>query len=331
MRRSFMLNCMRVPILLLAPLALALFGPPLPAQTPAPEQLAQAVELLREDQPKGAIALLEPLVRNDGNVLNPDALGLAWNLLGSSYHDLQMFDKARKCYQRALEILRPLPSAQAKYAAAMGNLASLEDDTGQKDSSKLLWEKTTRIYESLHDSGGIAIGSINLAMLSYASKDFKAARRYLDTAEQQAQRGTRLRDDDTAALLSMQGAMAFHDGRYKEAMAPIEQAIFLYTRTHGDGFFMLGLAYALRAQVVAKEGNYTRAITDAQHALAIIDTAAGRNNTAYFQVEMVYAQILRASGDKAQAASLQKEASSSLARIESRQCSGCTMNVSAFR
>jgi tetratricopeptide (TPR) repeat protein len=326
-----MLDPMRAPILLLAPLALVLLNLRLPAQTSAPEQLAQAAALVGKVQPKAAIALLEPLVGQGGNVLNAEALGLAWNLLGSSYEDLQMFDRARKCYQRALEILRPLPSAQTKYAAAMGNLASLEDVTGQKESAKLLWEKTTRIYEGLHDSGGIAIGSINLAMLSYAGKDFKAARRYLNTAQEQAQRATDLRDDDKAALLCIHSAMAFHNGKQEDALVTVEQAIDLYRHVYGEDFFMLGLAYALRAQVVAKSGDYGRASTDAQHALAIIDATEGRSNTAYFQVEMVYAQILRASGDKAQAGQLQKEASSSLARLQSRQCSGCTINVSAFR
>jgi hypothetical protein len=47
--------------------------------------------------------------------------------------------------------------------------------------------------------------------------------------------------------------------------------------------------------------------------------------------EMVYAQILRGSGQKQQAAVLQKQAGSGLAGLESQQCRGCTINAYGFR
>jgi tetratricopeptide (TPR) repeat protein len=342
-----MLGVMRVRIVHLASLALVLLHIPLPAQTSAPNRIDDAIkdridagindpiaqaERLREDgQAKAAIAILEPLTQADGKAFAADQLGLAWNVLGSSYQDLGMFAKAGQCYETAIEKLRGIPTSQAKYAAAIANLASLEGSMGQRDSAKALFEKSIGIYESLGNSAGITVTSTDLAMISYSGRDFKSAHRYLDRALLQAQRTTGLRDDDIAAIYSTKSALAFHDGRYEEAISNIQQAIDRWTHAHGAAYSMLGLGFALRAQAIMKTGDYRRAIADAQHALAIQEAATGRNNATYFGIEIIYAEILRASGAKEEAARLKKEAGSSLADFESRQCSGCTINVSGFR
>jgi hypothetical protein len=94
---------------------------------------------------------------------------------------------------------------------------------------------------------------------------------------------------------------------------------------------MLGLGYGLRAQARANTGDYGHALTDAQHALDVIEGANGKDTAAYLKTEIVYAQVLRASGDKEQASRLSKEASSGLANLESRQCRGCTIDANGFR
>jgi tetratricopeptide (TPR) repeat protein len=111
----------------------------------------------------------------------------------------------------------------------------------------------------------------------------------------------------------------------------MKDAIDLWTRAHGPGFFLAGSGYLLRAQAFAKIGDYARAIADAQRAIAIAEAAVGRNTVAYLSAENTYAQLLRASGAKQEASRIEKEASSALADLESRRCSGCTMDVSGFR
>jgi hypothetical protein len=76
---------------------------------------------------------------------------------------------------------------------------------------------------------------------------------------------------------------------------------------------------------------YGHALTDAQHALAIVEGAGGKDTAAYYKAEIVYAQVLQASGAKDQASGLRKEASSALANLESRQCRGCTIDANGFR
>lgn len=117
-----MLNCMRVPMLLLAACAVTLPSIPARAQDSARASIMQAYELWRGGQPKAAIAILEPELRQDTLGFTEEERGAAWDILGSSYQDLETFDRARQAYGKAVQTLRSVPSAQAQYAAALNNL-----------------------------------------------------------------------------------------------------------------------------------------------------------------------------------------------------------------
>jgi tetratricopeptide (TPR) repeat protein len=299
------------------------------AQTSHAEEIQQAERLQSEGQAQAAVALLEPLVHSGSMV--PVELGVAWNVLGSSYEDLQMPEKARSCYQTSMETLRVLPAEQTKYAAALSNMGALLDSLGQKDAAKNLYTKANRIYDGLGDTGGSAITATSLAMLAYRQSDFKTAHRYLVQAVEQAGRTIGLRDDDIAALDSMQSAMAFHERRYEDSIRLVQGAIDRWTHAYGPSYLMLGFAYAMRAQSIAKLGDFPRALADARQALTIIEAAHARNSTGYYRTQMVYAQILRASGEKEQGSQLKKDAARSLSELESRHCKGCTIDANGFR
>ncbi len=326
-----MIPYMRAPILLLAVLALAPPDHPAQAQQPAQASIVQAYQLWRSGQPKAAIAVLEPMLQLPSQNFTEEERGAVWDLLGSSYQDLEIFDRARQAYSKAIEILRSAPTAQSQYAAALNNLASMEQTLGQKDSARALCEKARRIYEQLRDPAGIAVASTNLAGLAYAQRDYKTARRSLEIALKEARATTQLKDDDFAFLYSVKSALALHDGRVQEAISSIQAAIDLWIHSHGSSYLMLATAYLLRAQAYAKSGDYSRALADVQHALAIDDINIGKNTVGYLTAKTEYAQILRASGAQEQGARLEKEAGSALAALESRQCNGCTIDANGFR
>ena len=318
-------------MLLLAAFALTLPAIPACAQDSALPSIMQAYQLWRGGQPKAAIAILEPLLRQDKLGFTEGERGTAWDLLGASYQDLEIFDRARQAYGKAVQILGSVPSAQAQYAAALNSFATLEQTLGEKDSAKALSKKAERIYKQLGDPAGIAAASTSLAGIACAQKDFKTARRSLATALEEAQATTQLKDDDYATMYAVKSALALHDGKYEVAISSIQQAIDRWIHAHGPSDFMLATAYLLRAKAWAKSGEYARALADAQHALAIDDVAIGRNTLGYVTAETEYAQILRASGAKEQASRLKKEAGSALAALESRQCNGCTIDANGFR
>ncbi len=163
----------------------------------------------------------------------------------------------KRAYGRAIEALRSIPSAKAQYAAAMANLGSVEGSVGQNDSAKGLYEKAAGIYEGLGDSAGVSITASNLAMLAARPKGLQDDAALSGHSVSRSAAQARLRDDDFAAMCSVSSALTFHDGRDQEAIASAQQSIDHWTHAHGPGYFMLGLGYSLRAQAVARTGDYS--------------------------------------------------------------------------
>jgi tetratricopeptide (TPR) repeat protein len=251
--------------------------------------------------------------------------------LGQSYLDLDRFAEARQAYQQAMRILRPIPSARAQYASTLDSMGMVEEALGERDAAKALCEKARQAYAELGDPAGVAITSINLAVIALGRNDFKAARRLVQTAIQEGQHAGAMKPDDVAAINVVQSALALHDRKGAEAIAMAQEAIDLWTRAHGPEYFLVANGYLSRARALAQSGDYAAAIRDAQHALAIAETSIGRNTIDYLSAEAVYARILRDSGAKQEGARMAREASSALADLERRQCSGCTIDASGFR
>lgn len=307
-----MLDCMRLSTIVLIGFICAV---PMKAQEPVPQQIGQAYQLWSGGQAKAAIAILEPLLQTGTKFADTRNLGVAWNVLGSSYLDVERYDEARRAFQHAIEIFRPLPESRAQYASALDNLGTLEQSLGQSQPAKALCEKAQHIYEELGRSAGVAITSTNLAVIAYNRNDFKAARRSLERALQEAQHATEMREDDLAALETVKSALALHDGRNEEAMSAIQQAIERWTRAYGPNYFMLVDGYLLRAQAVASSGDHPRAIADGKHALALAEVVLGRNTVGYVNAEAAYARVLRICGAKDEARRLSKEASGAMALL----------------
>jgi tetratricopeptide (TPR) repeat protein len=323
-----MLEGMRVPVAVLVVLILAT---PMRAQQSNSDAIVRAFQLWRGGQPKAAIAILEPLLQADSRFADERDPGVGWNVLGQSYLDMDRFAEARQAYQRSIAILRPLPSARAQYASTLDSMGMLEHALGQWDEARALCEKARQTYAEVGDAAGVAITSINLAVIALGRNDYKAARRLLQTATQEAQQAGTLRPDDVAAMYGVKSALALHDRKSQEAISMAQEAIDLWTRTHGPGYFLVANGYLLRAQALAQSGDYAAAIRDAQQALAIVKTSIGVNTVDYLSAQAAYARILRASGAKQEGARMAKEASSALADLERRQCSGCTIDANGFR
>jgi tetratricopeptide (TPR) repeat protein len=317
--------------------ALALLAPQLEAQSSASLSATQltspvvrAFQLWSQGQPKAAIAILEPLLREGSRFDDAGDAGVAWNVLGHSYLDLDRYAEAKQAYQHAMDILRPIAAARAQYGSTLDSMGMLETSLGQRTEAKMMCEKARQIYAELGDSAGVASASVDLAVIALGRNDLKAARRCLRTAIQ-AQPERAMKADDLAAMDAVKSGLALRVGNGEEAIAMAQQAIELWTQAHGPGYFMLSNGYLLRAQALVHSGDYVAAIRDAQHALAIVEAVNGRDTVDFLSAQIVYAGILRASGAKQEGLRMAKEAGNALADLERRQCSGCTIDASGFK
>ena len=142
---------MRAAVLLLILFILAF---PAFAQS-ASEQILRAKQLREEGQPKAAIAILEPLTRRQA--LTENELAGAWDLLASSYQDLEMLEQAKAAYENAIALtsidsLGREPRMRRRWRSWIGGRRS-----GTGGFREGLCEKSMHIYEALGNSAGIAI------------------------------------------------------------------------------------------------------------------------------------------------------------------------------
>src|SRR5262245_6759661 len=119
--------------LLLIALTMALLG-----QHALHAQLAGAYAQYARGDPRGAIAVLKQQLEDTSHELSGVERGIAWNLLGSAYQDVEEFQEARRCYDNALRILREIADARLDYAAAFMNMASLELAVGNVVTAKAM-------------------------------------------------------------------------------------------------------------------------------------------------------------------------------------------------
>jgi tetratricopeptide (TPR) repeat protein len=123
-----------------------------------------------------------------------------------------------------------------------------------------------------------------LATFNIVQRDLAVA--YTNTAE--AFRKPQL----TNAKAHVAGAVCgFH-----RALVPYQLTIDILTRNFGPRFTTLGVAYALRAQVLDYTGDHDQAVADYQHALSLLQQAPGRDTPAYLTVQLAYCHSLRKAG-----------------------------------
>ncbi len=158
-----------------------------------------------------------------------------------------------------------------------------------------------------------------LATINTVQHDLSVA--YTNTAE--ALRVPRL----TRAKAYVAGAVCgFH-----RALVPYQLAIDILTRNYSPRFTALGVAYALRAQVLDFTGDHARAISDYHHALALLQQAPGRDTPAYLTVQLAYSHSLRKCAPSQDTSHLDQVAKSSPANLRIQQCARCTISAESSR
>jgi tetratricopeptide (TPR) repeat protein len=293
-------------------------------------KVLEAYALWRSGQPEAAVSLLKPLVEANPRTLQDTELGVAWGLLATSYQALEKYDPARRAYQNAMEILGSIEAARKEYAAILDNLATMNESLGQMDVARRLSEKALALYQELGDSSGVAITYTDLAVLGLAQNQVRDAQRALENAFAAEKAGGIMDDDDVAAMNAVKATLALRAGHAEEAETAASVSIDCWIRQHGQDYYLLGTSYMVRARARIKLGEYAQALTDAQRAVALAETAIGKNSRADLSARGVLAEVLKASGNK-EGARMEKEVRQEMAALQARQCYQCTIDASGFR
>jgi tetratricopeptide (TPR) repeat protein len=306
------------------------YGISLHAEEKEEAKIVQAATLNDRGEFRSTVLLLEPLLQPNANALATGETGVAWNLLGTAYQFLGEYDKARRSFEAAIRLLKDNEAQVDQYAVALNNLGSLDSEEGQAESSRILRLKAKQLYSSVGNHSGVARVANNLALVSVRQGRYKDARHSIAEAFREAGLAPQPNIDDLAAMYSIQCLIAGHDRDWPAALAAIQHAIDLWEPGHGSRYFLLAGAYALRAQIYAKLGQYQRAQSDSQNALARFEKTPGIDSPLYLEAELVYARILRDSGSKKEASSIEDKAKASLEELRRQQCTGCSVSLPSF-
>jgi tetratricopeptide (TPR) repeat protein len=300
-------------------------------QNPAPAPLIQAAEWNKEGFFSSTVSLLEPLVASDSTLWKHEATGVAWNLLGSAYRNLGEYERARRSYETAILILKDIPGMEAQYASALDNFGSLEIDLGHIESSRKLILKARDLYLAAGNHAGHAAASSKLALVEVEQGHLKEAESDLATASRETAYTQPPNRDNLADIYSIQCSLDGHKGDFRGALAAIELAIRLWTESHGERYYMLGIGYSLRGQIYDKLREYEQARQDLVHALTLFQQTSKTGTPVYFLAEIAYAHVLHRLGLNLDAETLEGRAKSSLLNFQSRQCIGCTVSAWSLR
>lgn len=303
--------------------------PSLRAQTAPGQRLVHASMLEQEHRSADAIAELRALL--DSHSLNAQDEGRAWKIQGAAFMQTGDRDSARQAYERSIRLLAKSPGEAGEYAAALDDLGGVYAATGQLERAARSKAKALHVYEEMDDHAGMARSSSDLAGIAFDRGRMGDGRRYLQRAAEEAQRASDLGDDDRASIASMQGTLAQHDGDFGAAAARYREAFALWKGRHGEEHPYTGWGYMLLGEAHAKSGELQTARAEMEHGMAILGRTLDHGDARYLTAELAYAQVLRRTGDRAEAERLQSSAQQQLTWFYGGRCADCTISVAAFR
>ncbi len=316
---------------LLTHLLLISFATSLQGEQTAKALLAQASQMHAAGNPRAAISILEPVLRDPPEELSGAQLGVAWNMLGSAYQGVEDYPQARRCYETSMQILKSISNARDEYASAVSNMGSLQIAVGDLSSARSLAIKARNLYALENDHGGLSATANTLAMLDVAQKDLAGARKEINEAFHQSEKASGLGENDYAAMYIVKGSVLDEGGDPHGAIAAYEKAIELWSHHKELNGYIIGTGYALRGSAFDKLGDSSRATADLQFALSLFAQNYGQTSTAYLKTEIRYARVLRHAGMKQEAAQIEKDARSGITALSRQQCNGCTISAESFR
>lgn len=300
----------------------------LPADSP-PTVIQRAYSLRMHGNPKAAIAILEPLMQSAD--ATGTEKGVASNVLGSSYLDIESFQKSIQCYEQSIKILSPIASARNQLASAIDNLGAAEARLDQFDDSERLRKRAERIYLEINDHAGLTRVYTNLANVALYRHDRHTAQRYVDQARKQATQTTTLEERDFAALLTTESNLAFLNHDSQQALGKARDAIQDWSRLYGPQSHFVGEVLLISAMARRDAGDFDGALSDVRQAQSILTTDPGKDSMTYLKSLLIQAEILHKEGHKQEAEAIQHGADALIREKQTQACAYCSVSVQAFR
>lgn len=266
----------------------------------------------------------------DSGQLSSVELGKAYIVLGVSYSAGNLTE-AQIAFEHALHILEHDHEHIQDYAWALESYAAFYAEMGQLDIAAPMWRKALQLRQKIGRHDETTVPLVHLAELALARNRVHEAQQYLKRADDEAKLATDISDNRKELFFETQGwlAEAMHDP--SSAVVAYQKALELVERSHGAQHWVCGWEHMLLGKAYGQSGDLNGALAEMRKGLTIIEHSLGTKNPKYFIAEVGYSQLLDRAGLHAEAAQMREAAAKSRKDYYRGECSGCMINVSAFR
>jgi CHAT domain-containing protein/tetratricopeptide (TPR) repeat protein len=245
------------------------------------------------------------------------SVATSWNNLGTLYLRMYRYDDAEMCLRRAVEILETVSGPQhPDLLSVLANLAELLSWRGQDAEAERLYQRVEEAYEAVPEFGlayGVSLanqavsyqrqGELALADVTYQLADIMYLA-YLFTLD----------DPRYATLQNNRGMLSAWLGDFDEAERLLRDALRINEGTLGPDHPQVAETVSNLAQVLTRAGRHSEAMQFANHAISILNNAAGGQAT-WPVAHRTRAYLYRLSGDLSSALSDMETALVALAKM----------------
>jgi tetratricopeptide (TPR) repeat protein len=287
--------------------------------------ITTAFNLIEKGRYDTAISMLTPVTESPSTA-NVDR-GRALTVLGFAYKENSQFQQARHCYEQALSIFAASADFDADRAATLDYFGDLEAELGSLPNAQLFFTKALEIDERLQNHFRTSTVFINLAEISIKQKRYKDAKKYLESATQQAILVADPKPHLLADLYGTKGWLASETKQKEAAIEDFRQSLKASIDQFGSQHPITGWTYLLLGKAIADKGDLEQGMKNIRDGLAILESTAGTNDLKYLVGELVYSELLDRTGAHAESARIAAVAKPALAAKLQSQCANCTVSA----
>lgn len=254
------------------------------------------------------------------------------NDLASVQHALGHVAEAERLYRHALAACKHAGKARSHCEVRLSiNLASLYADTGQYAHVERLARQVLPMLDTEKDAADLACLYLYLAAVSFHRSDYEEAETLFEDSLAMWEKVTTKDSPEKATLLNNIASIRLKTGRPDDAIPLLERAISMLEATCGAGHPHLIRPLANLAVSQALIGHSTEATAGAERARAIAENVLGPEHIITGETLLQCALVLRRAGRRGEAKALEKRGRSVIAKHESDNLLGHTVDFGTFR
>ena len=254
------------------------------------------------------------------------------NDLASVQHALGNVADAERLYRHALAACKHAGKARRHCVIRLSiNLASLYADTGQYAHVERLARQVLPMLDPDNDAADVACLHLYLATVAFHRSEFEEAEDLFESSLALWEKVTAQDSPEKATLLNNIASVRLKAGRPDDAIPLLERAIIMLEATCGADHPHLIRPLANLAVSQALIGHATEARVRADRARAIAENALGPNHVITGETLVQCALVLRRGARKGEAKALGKRGRSVIAKYESDNLLGHTVDFRAYR